>query len=198
MTAVIRRLLHSRDLILKSQMVYLIVDNRMPAEVTHWPAVASWWSSRRNLVGPQGEVIEVLWICADKESGLHDVPYYWAGVFVLEAARTLFESQDLFALAERQHQWPDLVGHDRANKAVTSKVGMLLFTEAHLEYNAGLVLSFGSAQRVSPVRPMSTAESLACELLDYRKSLLATARPLVIQAIPHGMDSCSLPCLGCP
>ena len=93
MTAVVRRLLHSRDLILASQMVYLIVDNRTPTEVTHWPAFASWWSSRRNLVGPQEELTEVLWICADRESGLREVPYYWAGVFVLEAARFLFPKQ---------------------------------------------------------------------------------------------------------
>ena len=40
----------NKDLILESQMVCLIVDNRMPAEVT----------SCRNLVGPQEELTEVL------------------------------------------------------------------------------------------------------------------------------------------
>ena len=30
---------------------------------------------------------------ADATTGLHKVPYYWAGVFVLEAARFLFPAQ---------------------------------------------------------------------------------------------------------
>ena len=47
---------------------------------------------------------------------------------------------------------------------------MLLFTEAHLEYNAGLVISIGSTST-------STAENLAEELEDYRHQLLAMAAP---------------------
>ena len=54
---------------------------------------------------------------------------------------------------------------------------MLLFTEAHLEYNAGLVISVGSLNRPSPVEATSTAESLAEELEDYRQQLLAMAAP---------------------
>ena len=42
-----------------------------------------------SLVGPQEEITEVLWVRADADVGLHRIPYYWAGVFVLEAARFL-------------------------------------------------------------------------------------------------------------
>ena len=54
---------------------------------------------------------------------------------------------------------------------------MLLFMEAHLEYNAGLVISIGSANRPSPTEPTSVAEHLAEELEDYRQQLLAMAAP---------------------
>ena len=55
---------------------------------------------------------------------------------------------------------------------------MLLFTEAHLEYNAGLVISIGSDTRRSPVRNGATAASLARELQEYRQTrLVSTARP---------------------
>ena len=54
---------------------------------------------------------------------------------------------------------------------------MLLFTEAHLEYNAGLIISIGSANRPSPVEATATAENLAEELEDYRQQLLAMAAP---------------------
>ena len=70
----------------------LIVDNRGPTEVEHWPAFARWWSSRRGLVGPQNEKTDVPWTQANQACGLHDVPYCWAGVFVLEAARFLYPS----------------------------------------------------------------------------------------------------------
>ena len=45
-------------------MVYLIVDNRGPDEVEHWPAFAQWWSSRRALIGPQQEKTDILWVQA--------------------------------------------------------------------------------------------------------------------------------------
>ena len=110
-------------------MVYVIVDNRAPEEVERWPAFAQWWDARRTLVGPQHERTDILWMQATHTNGLRAVPYYWAGVFVLEAARflfpkvhfglvdndcvpvTLFEVKDLIALAESQFRWPDLVGH---------------------------------------------------------------------------------------
>ena len=127
-TAIIHILMLHRELIMRNHMIYLIVDNRQPEAVPHWPAFAAWWASRRCLVGPQEEATEVLWVCADATTGLHKIPYYWAGVFVLEAARflypaqhfalidndcvpvTLFEVQDLLQLAHQQHQWVDLIG----------------------------------------------------------------------------------------
>ena len=80
MTAIIHTLMLRRELIVRNHMIYLIVDNRSPAEVPHWPAFAAWWASRRCLVGPQEEATEVLWVCADATTGLHKIPYYWAGV----------------------------------------------------------------------------------------------------------------------
>ena len=173
-TAIIQTLMSHRDLITNNQMIYLIVDNRMPAAVPHWPAFAAWWASRRCLVGPQEEATDVLWVCADATTGLHKVPYYWAGVFVL-AARflypaqhfalidndcvpvTLFEVQDLLQLAHQQHQWVDLIGRARSESSSCAGIGMLLFTEAHLEYNAGLVISIGNRSKHSPLEQDSTA-----------------------------------------
>ena len=138
----------------------------MPADVPHWPAFAAWWASRRCLVGPQEETTDILWVCADATTGLHKVPFYWAGVFVLEAARflypaqhfalidndcvpvTLFEVQDLLQLAHQQHQWVDLLGRARSESSFCAGIGMLLFTEAHLEYNAGLVISIGNRSKL--------------------------------------------------
>ena len=132
MTAIIHTLMLQRELIARSHMIYLIVDNRLPEDVPYWPAFAAWWASRRCLVGPQEEITEILWVRADAAAGLHKIPYYWAGVFVLEAARflypaqhfalidngcvpvTLFEVQDLLQLAHQQHQCTDLIGCARA------------------------------------------------------------------------------------
>ena len=193
--AIIACLLMHRKLIESCGMIYLIVDNRAPEEVEHWPAFAQWWAARRALVGPQQERTDVLWVQATHANGLRAVPYYWAGVFVLEAARflfpkvhfglvdndcvpvTLFEVQDLMALAESQFRWPDLTGYRADPDLAKSKPGMLLFTEAHLEYNAGLVISIGSPNRPSPIEATSTAENLAEELEDYRQQLLAMAAP---------------------
>ena len=67
-------LISHRDLIMNDQMINLIVDNRMPADVPHWPAFAAWWASRRCLVGPQEETTDILWVCADATTGLHKIP----------------------------------------------------------------------------------------------------------------------------
>ena len=99
MTAIIHALMLQSELITRNQMIYLIVDNRKPNAVPHWPAFAAWWASRRCLVGPQEEATDVLWICADRSTGLRRVPYYWAGVFVLDAARFLYPKQH-FALID--------------------------------------------------------------------------------------------------
>ena len=99
MKAIIHALILQQDFITRNQMIYLIVDNRQPTAVPHWPAFAAWWASRRCLVGLQEEATDVLWFCADATTGLHKVPYYWAGVFVLEAARFLYPMQH-FALVD--------------------------------------------------------------------------------------------------
>ena len=88
--AIVECLLRHRELIESCGMVHLIVDNRGPEEVEHWPAFAQWWSARRALIGPQQEKTDILWIQANHANGLHVVPYHWAGVFVPEAARFLF------------------------------------------------------------------------------------------------------------
>ena len=196
-TAIIRTLMSHRDLIMNNQMIYLIVDNRMPADVPHWPAFAAWWASRRCLVGPQEETTDILWVCADATTGLHKVPYYWAGVFVLEVARflypaqhfalidndcvpvTLFEVQDLLQLAHQQHQWVDLLGRARSESSSCAGIGMLLFTEAHLEYNAGLVVSIGNRSKHSPLELDATASTLAKSLQAGRLALVSRARPPV-------------------
>ena len=174
---------------------HLIVDNRDPGEVPHWPAFEKWWLSRCRLVGPHHESTDVLWITANLTNGLRGVPYCWAGVFVLEVARfmypqqhfglvdndcvpvTLFEVPDLVALATSQMQWTDLVGLAPDDPKHNDKVGLLLVTEAHLEYNAGLVISIGSRGRPSPIASQSSADVLSEELADYRLQLLAMARP---------------------
>ena len=86
---------------------------------------------------------------------------------------------DLMALATNQMQWTDLVGMAPEDPKHNDKVGLLLVTEAHLEYNAGLVISIGSHGRPSPTASQSSAEVLAEELADYRSQLLAMARPPV-------------------
>ena len=196
-TAIIRTLMSHRDLIMNNQLIYLIVDNRMPADVPHWPAFAAWWASRRCLVGPQEETTDILWVCADATTGLHKVPYYWAGVFVLEVARflypaqhfalidndcvpvTLFEVQDLLQLAHQQHQWVDLLGRARSESSSCAGIGTLLFTEAHLEYNAGLVVSIGNRSKHSPLEHDATASTLAKSLQAGRLALVSKARPPV-------------------
>ena len=193
-TAIIQTLISHRDLIMNNHMIYLIVDNRTPAAVPYWPAFAAWWASRRCLVGPQDERTDILWICADATTGLHKVPYYWAGVFVLEAARflypaqhfalidndcvpvTLFEVQDLLQLAHQQHRWADLIGHARSESSPSAGIGMLLFTEAHLEYNAGLVVSIGNRNKHSPLEHDTSAQTLAKSLQAGRLALVSRAR----------------------
>ena len=126
---------------------------------------------------------------------LHEVPYCWTGVFVSEAARflypaqhfalidsdcvpvTLFEVQDLLQLAHQQHQWVDLLGRARSESGFCA--GMLLFTEAHLENNAGLVVSIGNRNKHSPLEHDTTASTLAKSLQAGRLALVSRARPPV-------------------
>ena len=73
-TAIIQTLMLRRDFIMSNQMIYPIVDNRMPADVPYWPAFAEWWASCRCLVGTQEEATDILWVCADATAGLHKIP----------------------------------------------------------------------------------------------------------------------------
>lgn len=145
------------------------------------------------LVGPAAETTDVLWIEANLDSGLSSVPYFWAGVYVLETARflfptqhfclvdndcvpvTLFEVPDLVRLAEGQY-WSDVMGHSRPHQT-DSKVGMILFTEAHHEYNAGLVVSTGQPLTVDPLQQTQDPVTLAGQVMDSRQALLAKAEP---------------------
>ena len=92
-TAIIQTLMLHRDLIMNNQMIYLIVENRMPADVPHWPAFAAWWVSRRCLAGPQEEATDILWVCADATTGqLRCVDLTWCSL----VGRSFFPSRILF------------------------------------------------------------------------------------------------------
>ena len=152
------------------------------------------WDCRGHLIGLPGPGSSGPGIAT---TGLHKVPYYWAGVFVLEAARflypaqhfalidndcvpiTLFEAQDLLQLAHQQHRWVDLIGHVRSESSPSAGIGMLLFTEAHLEYNAGLVISIGNRNKHSPLEHDTSALTLAKSLQAGRLALVSRARPPV-------------------
>ena len=70
--AIIQCLLQFQTRIRGKDMIYLIVDNRDPGEVPHWPAFEKWWLSRCRLVGPHHENIDVLWITANLANELWD------------------------------------------------------------------------------------------------------------------------------
>ena len=53
---------------------------------------------------------------------------------------------------------------------------MLLFTEAHLEYNAGLVVSIGNRNKHSPLEHDTSAQTLAKSLQAGRLALVSRAR----------------------
>ena len=185
------------------------LDGQYRDNHTKRPVFFVGWAARRALMGPQQERTDVLWVQATHANGLRAVPYYWAGVFVLEAARflfpkvhfglvdndcvpvTLFEMQDLIALADNQFRWPDLTGYRADPDLVNSKPGML-------EYNAGLVISIGSPNRPSPIEATSTAENLAEELEDYRQQLLAMAAPLECPTEASQGGSLFTPLIGVP
>ena len=117
----------------------------------------------------QKETTDILWVCADATTGLHKVPYYWAGVFVLEVARflypaqhfahsltmtvsqsTLFEVQDPLQLAHQQHQWVDLLGRARSESSFCAGIGCS--SSQRLTWNIMQDWSFQSAIAASTVR----------------------------------------------
>ena len=76
-------------------------------------------------------------------------------------------------------QWVDLLGRARSESSSCAGIGMLLFTEAHLEYNAGLVVSIGNRSKHSPLEHDTTASTLAKSLQAGRLALVSRARPPV-------------------
>ena len=52
----------------------------------------------------------------------------------------------------------------------------LLFTEAHLEYNAGLVVSIGNRRKSSPMEHETSAAALAKSLQACRQALVSRAK----------------------
>ena len=141
-------------------MVYLIVDNRDPGEVPYTglrlknggSPVANWSDPIRKKPTSSGSL-------PINTMGLRAVPYYWAGVFVLEIARflyprqhfglvdndcvpvTLFETPELVALATSQMQWTDLVGIAPDDPKHTEKVGYATSPPKHT-WNIMQALSF--------------------------------------------------------
>eukprot|EP00438_Fugacium_kawagutii_P028326 Skav212816 [mRNA] locus=scaffold4580:34591:35061:+ [translate_table: standard] len=87
---IVQRLLDERGSFLHNDTVYLIVDSRQPEQVDYWHSFRPWWGSRRKLVGPMREKTDLVWYHLDSSSGLVNIPYIWAGTFVLETARFLF------------------------------------------------------------------------------------------------------------
>ena len=110
--AIIQCLLQFQARIQCQDMIYLIVDNRDPGEVPYWPAFEKWWLSRCRLVGLYHENTDVLWIMANLQNGLWGVPYYWAGVFVLEVARFMSRNSTL-------GWWTMIVSQSRFSKFLT-------------------------------------------------------------------------------
>ena len=87
---------------------------------------------------------------------------------------TLFEVQDLLQ-AHQQHQWVDLPGRARSESSSCAGIGMLLFTDAHLEFNAGLVISIGNRSKHNPLEHDATASTLAKNLQAGRLALVSRA-----------------------
>eukprot|EP00438_Fugacium_kawagutii_P036595 Skav220264 [mRNA] locus=scaffold1307:5692:6600:- [translate_table: standard] len=166
-----------------------MVDSRAPQDVSHWPAFAPWWHSRRQLQGPSLETVDVVWIQANNSSGLDMIPYVWAGTFVLEMARlmyphthialidndsvplTLFEVEELVRLADTQ---PSLDGELGRRQPLT-RTKMLLFTEPHFDLNAGLVISVGTSYPPNFDTCQRSPAEWEQVLLDSRNKYLASA-----------------------
>ena len=90
-----------------------------------------------------------------------------------QRASPVFEVQDLLQLAHQQHRWADLMGYARSESSPSAGIGMLLFTEAHLEYNAGLVISIGNRNKHSPLEHDTSAQTLAKSLQAGRLALVS-------------------------
>ena len=86
--------------------VYVMVDTRnLTAHGTaqdglpHWPAAAAaWWHSRLQLIGPNQEKTELLFLPACEQTGLHRVYPTWAGTFALAALVAMFPGTNFILL----------------------------------------------------------------------------------------------------
>ena len=161
-TDLIEAVLHHKDVFDRNNTIYLIVDNRQPTDVPHWPPFCAWWTSRRELKGPAEEATDIVWITAIDQ--LDTIPYYWTGPLLLSIARwmfpschialidndcvplALFEIQELLKLSQQLPEWRSLL---EAAPELPSQIGMILVTEPHFEHNAGLVISPAS-DRMAP------------------------------------------------
>ena len=81
--------------------VYLLVDTRDLTKVedveptlTHWPAVAAWWSSRLRYLGPGAEQVDLVFVRAAKSTGLHLVHPTWAMVFLFPSIHFVLLDSD--------------------------------------------------------------------------------------------------------
>ena len=161
-TDLIQAVLHHKDVFDRNNTIYLIVDNRQPTNVPHWPPFCAWWTSRRELKGPAEEATDIVWITATDQ--LDTIPYYWTGPLLLSIARwmfpschialidndcvplALFEMQDLLKLSQQLPEWRSLL---EETPEIPPQIGMILVTEPHFEHNAGLVISPAS-ERMAP------------------------------------------------
>ncbi len=85
--------------------IYLLADTRdltvvAPTDRTlsHWPAVAAWWASRLNYIGPHDEQVDLVFVQAHAGAGLELVHPTWAGTFVLSALVFVFRDVNFVLL----------------------------------------------------------------------------------------------------
>ena len=176
-------------------IIYLIDDSRPPHQVPHWPAFSTWWSSRRNLVGPYQEKTDTVYITVDVACGMAGIPFYWIGPFVLWVARWLFPlpyicliDNDcapvaLFEMQELDNLLLPLPTRDTLLTGGTPAApGLLLVTEPNFELNAGMVIA-APAEHPSPLSAEGVADSaslvpnLVQGLLACCLQLLGTTQP---------------------
>ena len=77
-TDLIQAVLHHKDVFDRNNTIYLIVDNRQPTNVPHWPPFCA------------EEATDIIWITATDQ--LDTIPYYWTGPLLLSIARWMFPS----------------------------------------------------------------------------------------------------------
>ena len=189
-----RSVLGFHEQLTKLDTVYVVVDSRSPAGVDHFQNFAPWWASRRQRIGPAKEKTDIIWFTANEESGLADIPYIWAGTFVLEMMRflypephiilvdsdctpvTLFEVEDLIRLSAKQLQFTPLV----TQTDETHCTKLILFTEEFYDLNAGMVISVGertAGHKPAATPPENDLNKIVERLFQTRSALWHSAEP---------------------